>query len=112
MDTDVVQGIATMRLLGHKWGAIAAVFGYSSTHLTDLMSDKESVLYKLVTYGTSMDDNDVANAQLHNMMLHGLKGDTVKLAATKMVLDTGDVTTTTTTTKTHQVRDEILKELT
>ncbi len=110
MNPDVAQGIATMRLLGHKWGAIAAVFGYSEGHLKNLGTDGESYLYKMLTVGNKIESSDVANAQLHSLMLHGNKGDTVKLAATKMVLDTGSVTTTTTTTTTD-VKREILDEL-
>jgi len=112
MNEHIAQGIATMRLLGHKWGAIAAVFSYSEGHLKNLAGEKDSDLYRFLTEGSKVESSDVAKAQLHHMMLNGMKGDTVKLAATKMVLDTESVVDDDTGSRdANQVKLEIIREL-
>ena len=110
MNEVVAQNIATMRLLGHKWSAIAAVFGYSSGHLTDLMCDHDSVLYQLVTYGTPTTNTDVANAQLDNLALNA-DGEGIKLAAVKMILDNAPEESTVAPISDDTLKSEILDDL-
>ncbi len=100
--------IIAMRQMGCKWSAIAANFGVTNSYMREIGSG----LMKEATIGRDINVSDFGKSRLIYMSLAGTRDDTVKLSASKALVELSvDDRDSTVATVVVDIKADILKEL-